>query len=258
MSQRIIDAHVHLVQAITGIGAGGELRYIGNCMAQYASGETIRILPDLFPGGTVSPEAILALMDENHVERAVLLQGNYLGFQNLYSWEAQQKYPDRFKTAASYDPYSRFVDRIRHHLFEELGIGIVKFELSTGSGLMCNHHTFPLDGDMMEAEYRYADEHNLICVMDIGKPGTESWQIDALRRSILHHPHLRFVVCHLLAPSRTTLAVMERGLRQLALPNAWFDLAALPHNIRPEEYPYETAVRFVERAAGIEIGRAHV
>ena len=45
----------------------------------------------------------------------------------------------------------------------------VKFEVSTGSGLMANHFTLPLDGDIMKAEYDYADEHGLVFVIDIGK-----------------------------------------------------------------------------------------
>ena len=103
----------------------------------------------------------------------------------------------------------------------------------------------------MEAEYRYAQEHGLICVLDIGRPGTASFQVEALRRAILHHPGLRFVICHLLAPDRDAEEAMKAGLARLTLPNVWFDLAALPHNVRPEEYPYETAQRFVLRAAEI-------
>ena len=34
---KIIDGHVHLVQYIAGTGAGGELRFAGNGMAEYAS-----------------------------------------------------------------------------------------------------------------------------------------------------------------------------------------------------------------------------
>ena len=247
----IIDTHVHIIETIAGTGAGGELRHIGNGMASYASGETFRALPEQYGKGSVTAEDILALMDENHVKRAVLLQGNYFGFQNLASWEAQQRYPDRFLTAASYDPYSRFRDKIRTHLFEELGIRVVKFEVSTGSGLMSNHKTFPLDGEMMEEEYRYAQEHQLIFVIDIGKLGSESWQVDALSRVIARYPGMPFVVCHLLAPSRTTQKEMEAGLAKLVYDNVYFDLAALPHNIRPEEFPYETAQRYVKSAGEI-------
>lgn len=58
------------------------------------------------------------MMDQHQVERAVLLQGNFMGFHNLYSYEAQQKYPDRFLAGASYVPQSKNRDLILHHLFE--------------------------------------------------------------------------------------------------------------------------------------------
>ena len=94
---KIIDAHVHLVQYIAGTGAGGELRYSGNGMAEYASGERFQMLPEEFSQGVVTPEDILGKMDENGVEKAVLLQGNYFGFQNLYSLQAAARYPKRFR-----------------------------------------------------------------------------------------------------------------------------------------------------------------
>lgn len=49
---------------------------------------------------------------------------------------------------------------------------MVKFEVSTGSGLMADHDTLPLDGDIMEKEYAYAEAHGLIFVIDIGKMGS--------------------------------------------------------------------------------------
>ena len=71
-----------------GTGAGGELRFAGNGMAEYASGERFRMLPDEFSQGVVTAGDILRKMDENGVERAVLLQEITFGFQNLYSMEA--------------------------------------------------------------------------------------------------------------------------------------------------------------------------
>ena len=47
---RIIDSHAHLVQYIAGTGAGGELRSIGNGMAVYANGQTVRMIPKEFGG----------------------------------------------------------------------------------------------------------------------------------------------------------------------------------------------------------------
>ena len=251
---KIIDGHVHLVQCIAGTGAGGELRFAGNGMAEYASGERFRMLPDEFSQGVVTAGDILRKMDDNGVEKAVLLQGNYFGFQNLYSMEAVKKYPDRFCAAASYDPFCRGKEQIRKHLFKELGFPIVKFEVSTGSGLMANHFTLPLDGDIMKAEYDYADEHGLVFVIDIGKCGSESWQTDRLLNVIKEHPGMKFVVCHLLAVSMRDEDKLVDGLKKLALPNVWFDLAALPHNCGPDAYPYPNAVRYLRH--GIEIAGA--
>ena len=226
---KIIDAHVHLVQCIAGTGAGGELRSCGQGRGMYADGSTCQLLPAEWNTDQATPERILQVMNENGVERAVLLQGGYLGFQNLYSWQAQQKWPERFLAAGAYDPCSRNRDGIVRHLFEELGLRVVKFEVSTGSGLMATHPVFALDGDMMEREAAFADEHGLVFVLDIGKLGSPSSQVQALRRLIQRHAGMKFVVCHLLAPKQTQLREMADGLAALALPNVWFDLASLHH-----------------------------
>ncbi len=248
---KIIDAHVHLVQCIAGTGAGGELRSCGGGRGMYADGSTCQLLPAEWNTNQATPERILQVMDENHVERAVLLQGGYLGFQNLYSWQAQQKWPERFLAAGAYDPYSRNRNGIVRHLFEELGLRAVKFEVSTGSGLMATHPVFPLDGEMMEREAAFADAHGLVFVIDIGKLNSPSSQIQALRRLILRHAGMKFVVCHLLAPRQSELQEMADGLAALALPNVWFDLASLQHNVRPDAPPYPVTRRFIARAVEV-------
>lgn len=114
---KAIDAHVHLVQCIAGTGAGGEMRSIGGGQGIYTDGSICQLIPKEWNTEQVTPERILAVMDAHEVERAVLLQGGYLGFQNQYSYEAQQKYPERFLAAAAYDPYCRNRDAIVRHLF---------------------------------------------------------------------------------------------------------------------------------------------
>lgn len=245
---KIIDAHVHLVQCIAGTGAGGELRSCGGGQGIYADGSVCALIPPAWGTDQVTPERMLELMDAHQVERAVLLQGGYLGFQNLYSWQAQQQWPHRFLAAAAYDPYSRGRDAIVHHLFEEQGIRVVKFEVSTGSGLMATHPVFALDGEVMRREAAFAAEHGLVFVIDIGKLGSPSSQIGALRRLILRHPDMKFVVCHLLAPKQTELAQMTDGLEALHLPNVWFDLASLQRNVRPDEPPFPITRQFIARA----------
>lgn len=248
---KIIDAHAHVVQYIAGTGSQGELRACGNGEAMYASGHRFKMIPEGLGEYGVTPEKLLEVMDANNVEKAVLLQGNYFGFQNLYTYDAVKKYPDRFIGAATFDPYSRNKKKIMTHLFDELGFRIIKMEVSTGSGLMSYHDTLPLDGEVMDEVYSYANDKGLVFVIDIGKMGSESSQVMALRNAIMQYPNMKFVVCHLLAPNRESEKELVEGLEALKLPNVWFDLAALPNNCKPETYPYPTARRYVELARDI-------
>ncbi len=248
---KIIDAHAHVVQCIAGTGSQGELRPCGGGRAVYATGNSFQILPPEFGEYDATPESLLRVMDAHGVEKAVLLQGNYFGFQNLYTWEAAQTYPDRFAAAASYDPFSYQAEKIKAHLFDELGFRIVKFEVSSGSGLMANHPPVDLDGEVMHRCYRHAADRGLIFVIDIGKPRSVSWQVDALSRAITQYPEMKFVVCHLLSPQLGDGELLRRSLAQLALPNVWFDLAALCLNSKPEVFPYPTARDYVGAAVDI-------
>ena len=74
---KIIDAHVHLVQYICGFGSRGELRAIGAGKARYADGSVISLIPPELGEYDVTPEKVIALMDQEKVEKAVILQGNY-------------------------------------------------------------------------------------------------------------------------------------------------------------------------------------
>ncbi|WP_349669762.1 amidohydrolase family protein [Lacrimispora sp.] len=248
---KIIDSHAHVVQYIAGMGAGGELRSIGDGMARYANGQVVRMIPRQFHTDSVTPEQLLEIMDQNGVEKAILLQGNFYGYQNYYTYEAVKKYPHRFAGAASYDPYSKDRDGIRNYLFEELGFGIEKFEVSTGSGLMSIHPDFRIDSDLMDEAFSYANEKKHVLVIDIGKCGSDSWQIHALRREVLRYPTMKFVACHLLSPSNQDEARLEEALKLLRLPNLWFDLASVVHNCRADAQPYSKALHYVELARDV-------
>ncbi len=247
---KIIDSHMHLVEVIAGIGSQGELRSIGNGKAQYASGQVIKVFPNGYDQ-KITPEDLLKVMDDHNVEKAVLLQGNYLGFQNLYTYECVKKYPNRFVGAATYDPFSRNKQKIINHLFDELGFKIIKMEVSNGSGLMCNHDTVDLDGPLMHEVYSMANSRNLIFTIDIGRPRNDCWQVDNLVNAIKKYPNMTFVICHLLAPQLGDDQLLEESLSKLRLPNVYFDLASLSNNVKPEEYPFPTAIKYIQKAISI-------
>ncbi len=244
---KIIDAHAHVVQYIAGFTSRGELRGVGGGRARYADGSEFQMIPEKF-GGSFTADDMISVMDGNGVEKAVLLQGQFFGFQNEYTAEAVKKYPNRLIGAGSYDPFCAKAEDVKRRLFHELGFKAVKFEVSNGSGLMAYHLPIDLDGEVMNACYRHAADNGLTVVMDIGRPRNCCWQVDALATVVKKYPSVTFVICHLLAPQRTDVALLGGALSKLARPNVYFDLASLASNQQPEIYPYPTAVEHLETA----------
>ena len=244
---KIIDAHAHVVQYIAGFTSRGELRGVGGGRARYADGSEFQMIPEKF-GGSFTADDMISVMDGNGVEKAVLLQGQFFGFQNEYTAEAVKKYPNRLIGAGSYDPFCAKAEDVKRRLFHELGFKAVKFEVSNGSGLMAYHLPIDLDGEVMNACYRHAADNGLTVVMDIGRPRNCCWQVDALAAVAEKYPSVTFVICHLLAPQRTDVAILGGALSKLARPNVYFDLASLASNQQPETYPYPTAVEHLETA----------
>lgn len=248
---KIIDAHAHVAQYIAGFTSRGELRGMGSGKAQYSTGEIFQMFPPELGDLGVNAEALIKVMDLNGVEKAVLLQGNFLGFHNEFTYEAIQKYPNRFTGAATYDPFCIKVDEIRKRLFSELGFKAVKFELSTGSGLMANRTPVYLDGKVMNECYKHAAENGLTVVLDVGRPRNPCWQIDALSNVAAKYSQVTFVICHLLSPQRNDAELLKQSLGKLTFDNVYFDLASLANNQKPEVYPYPTAVEHLKTAKTI-------
>lgn len=247
-SIKIIDAHAHVVQCIAGFTSRGELRATGGGMAVYADGSTFKMLPDGMGGSCATGEDLLKVMNENDIEKAVLLQGQFFGFQNEYTAQTVKKYPDRFVGAGAYDPFCVNAEAVKKRLFKELGFKVVKFELSNGSGLTAYHQSVDINGEIMRKEYAYACDNGLTVTVDIGRPRNCCWQPDALVKAAKDFPQLKFVICHLLAPQIGDGELLKQTLGKLALPNVWFDLAALAANQKPETYPYPTAVKHLQTA----------
>ncbi len=248
---KIIDAHAHIAQYVCGFTSRGELRSVGGGKAQYATGEVFQMFPPELGDTGVSPEALIKVMDENCVEKAVLLQGNFLGFQNEYSYLAVKKYPDRFTVAGTYDPFCVKVNEIRNLLLKEVGFKAVKFELSDGSGLMANRSPVNLDGETMHGCFAHASDNGLIVVLDIGRPRSPCWQVENLARAIKKYPQTAFVICHLLAPQREDKELLKTALGKLVAPNVYFDLASLASNQKPEVFPYPSALEHLRTAKSV-------
>lgn len=248
---KIIDGHVHLVERIAGFGRRGELRAIGNGEARWANGDLMKLIPDGYGDRDFTAEALLRLMDENGVEKAVLLQGSMYGFQNEYTHEMCTKYPERFIGACTIDPFAQNKEELLKHFINDMGFKIMKFEMSSGGGLMGYHNKFLIDGIEMKGIWEKAANNNITMVLDIGDSSMESYQPEAIRRIALKYPNIKIVVCHLLAPIVGKEEILKRDLDLLKLPNVWFDLAALPIIFGQDNYPFSSAQNSIKIAKEI-------
>lgn len=249
---KIIDAHVHVFQNLQGFRGEGELYPIGNGKGRWANGDIIEMIPEGLGDKGFTYETCHRVLKENGVEKAVLLQGSFYGFANEYVAEAVRAYPEMFVGAGTFDPMARYADMIYDRLTRELGFRIMKFETSSGGGFMSYHHPFDL-AEVFIPIAEKCEKNSQVLVLDIGSPGMNSFQPEAVRKIALKCPGLKIVVCHLLAP---TLAdkdteCFKESMEKLALPNVYFDLAAIPFNVQPETYPFPTGCEFIKSAKDI-------
>ncbi|GLI18278.1 amidohydrolase [Tepidanaerobacter syntrophicus] len=247
----IIDAHAHIIERIAGFGSKGELRPLGNGKARWANGDEIFLIPSQLGSYDFTAESFISLMNEEGVNKAVLLQGSFYGFQNEYSYDATKKYPEKFVSAGTLDPFCKQKNELLQRLLDIMKIRIIKFEVSSGGGLMSYHKDFDLDGEVFNDIFSTIANYGCTLVLDIGSPGMPSFQIEAVRKVAMTYPEMKIVICHLLAPTLNDAHELEEGLRKLCLENVWFDLAAIPWNLAPETYPYPTGRKYLKMAKNI-------
>ena len=230
----IIDAHAHIFSTLSGFGADGELKPLSKGKAIWSNGEVIQLLPEEYEKTEFPLSSLFSVMDSHFIDKAVLLQGGFLGFDNYGVIEAVKKNKDRLRGALTVDPFCRNSDKILGYLLSQ-DIDAFKFEVSTGCGLMGIHHTFQLDGDLMYSIYKRLYGKIRTVAFDLGSPGDESHQVDAIKRIAQDFPSMNIVVCHLSSPRKNQDENIKRELEILKRDNIFFDTAALFWKTRVEE-----------------------
>lgn len=248
----VIDAHAHLIPHVTGTIGKGEILDLGNGEVAWMDGTVCRIIPSELYHDGFTMDTLITQMDRFGIGKAVLMQAYYYGIHNRYVAQAVEKYPDRFIGTGSFDPYAAERDKIMRLLHEQYGFRIFKFEISEGFGLTGIHPDFSLSGEIMRPIWKYAQENGIRIVLDLGTRGTRGFQIEPLCETARRYPGIRFIVCHLLAPSfGDDKDVWKRDMERLAAcPNLSFDISALPWNLR-ESYPFPTGADTARSAAEI-------
>lgn len=254
---KIIDAHAHAFDTLAGFGADGELRPIGNGYGIWATGKQERIIPEGCGDRDFTIEALLKLHDQYSIDKTVLLQGGFLGFENNYVHDASVKYPERVCGAATLDPWCRRADGILENLICNLGFKVFKFEVSTGCGLMGSHPAFDLDCSEMMKIYGRINEIHGVIVFDLGSPGDASHQVDAVVRIAEMYKTMPIVICHLGSYKLNQEGIFLKEIELLKKDNIYFDLAAAFWKVKPEPYPYPTAQFYIKTALNT-VGSEHL
>ena len=247
---KILDAHTHVFEYLSSFRGEGEIRAIGGGKARWANGQIVEMIPPELGDKGFEVETLVKVMKENQVEKAVLLQGSFYGFHNEYVAEAMRKYPQMFLGAGTFDPFARYADQIYERLTHELGFRVIKFETSTGGGLMSYHEAYDLF-EVFDPILEKMEKNGQVLVLDIGSPGMTSYQPEAVARLAKKYPKVHMIICHLLAPTLKDEDALREGLEILKADNLWFDLAAVPFNVKPEKYPYPTGQKYIAMAKEI-------
>lgn len=241
---KIIDAHAHIYERLTGFGPRGEARAVGGGMVEWATGERERFLRPEHGDKGFFAEKLVELMDEGGVERAVILQGPNYGLQNSYIAESVARYPDRLTGAGSFDVYCAKADEIFANLTEKLGFGTIKFEISREYGFSGYHPHLDINDGVFDRYFSMCEEKGITVTLDTGVWGTSSYQIEGIIDMLSRHKDLTLVIAHSLFPSGSdgNNGARLEYIKRLARENVYFDIANLNSSTDPHRREYFRAV----------------
>lgn len=252
-----IEGHIHLVKALAGSKSQGRLNSLNDKgYAIWDNGEVIHLIPEGWGGDKFLAEKYLDIMDEENIEKAVILQGTLNGYQNYYSYQTVRKYPGKFVAAFSVDPYDDYaLDIVKRHVVD-LGFRAIKFEISQGGGLHGFHKAFRLDIDTRVSQIMHfiADYPGFVVTTDYGDYTQTSYQPEAIANLAKRYPQLDFVVCHLSFPNADHMHRLENALQQFEpYSNISVDISAIQdiEGEQTDKFPYPRCQADVKLAKDI-------
>ena len=252
-NMEFIDSHAHVYERLTGFGPRGEARAIGGGMVEWSTGVKERFLKAEHGDYGFSYDMLASLMDEGGVSHSVLLQGSNYGFQNSYTAEAVRMHPDKYTGAGSFDPCARTANQIFDNLVNNLGFGILKFEMSDEYGLIGYHPDMRLDDKYFEPYLKAAEDMNITVVIDTGEFETKSCNVESIINVIKRHKSLNMVLAHAFFPHDDQKNDYRlECIKQVKRDNVFFDVAGF---LRPTDV--SDSLTYFKKVMGI-VGSDHV
>ena len=78
-----IDGHLHLVRSLAGLSAEGRMTPLGNGKAIWDNGMFLNLIPEGWGDHDFTAESALKVMEDNEVEKAVLLKAVYMASRTI-------------------------------------------------------------------------------------------------------------------------------------------------------------------------------
>ena len=241
----LIDIHAHVCDTLAAITQGEPLRSLTWGKARIGN-KKVQFFPPSFEHSNSPVEMLIAHMDVNHVDKAILMANPYYGYTNDYFIESVQKYPDRLKAVALVDILKgRTAARELAWIYDNTPL--FGFKIETDSTFQCARDKHMADADLLPV-WDVIDSYHQPCFIHM----FTSKDIEDLHKLAEMFPHITFVICHMGADS-CFAANMPAGnfddLIQLVHdnPKVYFDTSTVPVYF-DEEYPFPSSAAIIRKA----------
>lgn len=245
--RRYIDGHVHInpfhevgwVDKLTGMT---KLEY--GIIAD-KNGNARRAAPSCMNNGIFTAEQLIATMDENGVEKAVVMAHLASDICET-AFDALSKYPNRLRTAISVVPDENGIKELEY--WNSKGISILKCEMRGMNEFLGK---VDIDEPRMLNLFKKAEELKMTVVIDPSPSTFPSYQPEGIERVLDVCPDMKLVICHMGFPfkgMRKNPTIYKKWLKMTSLAardNVHFDVTAIPDLFEEENFPWSSAMEFL-------------
>lgn len=240
MDFKIIDAHAHLwLQQDTEVD-GKKIKTLDGGKSLFM-GEVRQMLPPFIVDGRNTAEIFLSNMNYAQVSAAVITQEYIDGMQNVYLWDVQEKYPDRFLCCGMFDVrqpnYLKHAKKLIGHGFKALKLPAQRFFLSEG-------RVYLTSDEMMDI-FKLMEDKGVLLSIDLAD-GAE--QVGEMQEIVSECPNLKIAVGHF---GMVTRPGWKEQIKLALHKNVMIESGGITWLFNDEFYPFRGAVEAIKEAASL-------
>jgi len=243
---KVIDAHLHAWDRFDGFRDGGvKIEPLGFGMVREGD-ITYRFLPPEYKDHQVPIEIALAHMNENGIDKGVLLQNPCYGDQRDYLKEVQKNNPGRFVVLGLIDPRNpEEVVRQMEELTKNYGVVGFKIEVPDVPFLL----------DESDFLWEKILDLDAVVALDLGwRDGPFNYNIDRFENVMKKYPKMKTVLCHLGVSKLSDLSqqypfpLMQKTLSLLEInkDNLYFDFSGMQGTEPEADYPWPRSLSYLK------------